>query len=71
MINPKARRLLLLQQQLRILRRQQAVAAAPDYFEHVAAAQGRASDHKALMHVAGYLERDYGADPYCDARGAV
>jgi hypothetical protein len=71
MINAKARRYLLLQQQLRILRRQQAAANVPDYFEHMVTAQDRASDHKALMHVAGYMERDYGADPYCDARGAA
>lgn len=61
MLNPKARRFLLIQQELRIARRQAAQ-------EHLSK---RRADQRDLLTLAAALERDFGADPYFDARGAA
>lgn len=61
MLNPKARRFLLIQQQLRIARRQAALAAQAK----------RRADQRDMLALAAVLERDFGADPYFDARGAA
>lgn len=61
MLNLKSRRYLLIQQELRIARRQAALAAQAK----------RRADQRDLLTLAAVLERDYGADPYFDARGAA
>lgn len=71
MLNARARRFLLIQQQLRIARRRAALAATPDYVSYNAARAARTRHEPQALTLAGVLQRDFGADPYSDARGAV
>lgn len=47
------------------------VIPAPDYVSYNAARAARTRHEPQALTLAGVLQRDFGADPYSDARGAV